>query len=448
MKYNPPYGVTDPNAPYINGDPSVGRAGSIPPAESIEYPQREIVSVIADIALSSPNNNDLAQMSAAVRYMRPQYVSDAGAPNHLSVTLDPAPAAWAKPLTFFVQMGAGNGNTSATVDVAIAGLTGAKSLIKRSGAPLQIGDLVPGCAYLLTYDGVNCRVVSGVASDLNVLPPPTGGGVIDVCVGNRDYYVNPASGNDSNDGKTLATAWRTLQYAYNFVQRNIDFAGYGVTFHCADGTYATGLVAVGICRGQAGNAAITFQGNNAAPANCLISLASGNCIAAVSAAKMSINGFKVQISGNYSTGVMADGAGSALTLGPMDYGNCGPQGAGNACNQLVAGDGAHIDCVANYSISGGAGAHMIGTANGSVNCIGLTIFINGNPYFQYGFVNAQENGTVFLNDVLNHVNTYVGTTQGPRYTVYSNGVIFVNGQGANYLPGNIGGSQAYGGQYF
>ena len=25
MKYAQPYGVTDPNAPYINGDPSIGR---------------------------------------------------------------------------------------------------------------------------------------------------------------------------------------------------------------------------------------------------------------------------------------------------------------------------------------------------------------------------------------------------------------------------------------
>ena len=35
MKYNPPYGITDPDGPYINGDPSIGRAGSIPPAESM-----------------------------------------------------------------------------------------------------------------------------------------------------------------------------------------------------------------------------------------------------------------------------------------------------------------------------------------------------------------------------------------------------------------------------
>ena len=32
MKYVQPYGIADEDAPYINGDPSQGRMGSIPPA--------------------------------------------------------------------------------------------------------------------------------------------------------------------------------------------------------------------------------------------------------------------------------------------------------------------------------------------------------------------------------------------------------------------------------
>jgi hypothetical protein len=41
VKYNQPYGVSDPNAAYVNGDPSAGIQGSIPPAASIEYPHRQ-----------------------------------------------------------------------------------------------------------------------------------------------------------------------------------------------------------------------------------------------------------------------------------------------------------------------------------------------------------------------------------------------------------------------
>lgn len=66
MKYNAPFGAANPDAPYVNGNPSIGVAGSIPPAESIEYPQREIVKAITDAGIV-PNNNDLGQLSKAIR---------------------------------------------------------------------------------------------------------------------------------------------------------------------------------------------------------------------------------------------------------------------------------------------------------------------------------------------------------------------------------------------
>ena len=55
MQYNQPYGVSDPNAPYINGNPTTGTMGSIPPAASIEFPQREIVDVISECRASRPS---------------------------------------------------------------------------------------------------------------------------------------------------------------------------------------------------------------------------------------------------------------------------------------------------------------------------------------------------------------------------------------------------------
>lgn len=66
MKYNAPFGAANPDAPYINGNPSIGLAGSIPPAESIEFPQREIVKAIIDAGMV-PANDDLGQLSKAIR---------------------------------------------------------------------------------------------------------------------------------------------------------------------------------------------------------------------------------------------------------------------------------------------------------------------------------------------------------------------------------------------
>jgi hypothetical protein len=442
MKYNPPYGVADPNAPYVNGDPSVGRAGSIPPAESIEYPQREIVSVITDVGLSSPNNNDLAQMSAATRFMRPQFVLDVGTANHIAITLAPAPAAWAVPLTFFVEIGANNTNTSQTVDVAIAGIATPKPLVKRTGQPVAIGDLIAGSVYLVTYDGVNCRSVGILNSEFTL--PSGGGGVVSILAGNRDFYVNPATGNDANDGSTTALAWKTLQHAYNWVQTNVDLAGYNVTFHCADGTYPTGVAAVGFMRGQTGPAAIKFQGNDTTPANCLISFTTGVGFGAQDGAKYTWSGFKIQSTGDFTTHAVCQHSGSEMMIGAADFGPA----SGYSSGHIACGAGASLALTHNYTISGSGVNHMVASANGGISCIGLTVTIVGNPNFGVAFASAQINGSLFLATPTGIFNTYSGPATGPRYLCNGNGVIFVYGAGANYIPGSVGGSIQTGGQYF
>ena len=80
MKYNQPFDQTDPNAPYQNGNPATGTDGSIPPAESIEFPQREIVNVISwafshgyvdstGALCAAPTNADLEQLRKAIQGM-------------------------------------------------------------------------------------------------------------------------------------------------------------------------------------------------------------------------------------------------------------------------------------------------------------------------------------------------------------------------------------------
>jgi hypothetical protein len=61
MQYTQPYGVTDPNAGYVNGNPATGTQGSIPPGPAIEAPQREIVAVIEAFGLT-PNPANTAQL--------------------------------------------------------------------------------------------------------------------------------------------------------------------------------------------------------------------------------------------------------------------------------------------------------------------------------------------------------------------------------------------------
>ena len=88
MKYEQPYGVSDPNASYINGNPSTGTMGSIPPAGSIEYPQREIVNLIID-AKFTPTDADLRQLGKAVQSGQLNYAPNTGVPGAAIAAISP-----------------------------------------------------------------------------------------------------------------------------------------------------------------------------------------------------------------------------------------------------------------------------------------------------------------------------------------------------------------------
>ena len=92
MKYQQPYGITDPNAPYINGDPSVGRQGSIPPAAAFEDPMRELVELIQSASLT-PTDQDLTQITQAVRSQHMNYAiatnTAAGTQNAIAIAFNP-----------------------------------------------------------------------------------------------------------------------------------------------------------------------------------------------------------------------------------------------------------------------------------------------------------------------------------------------------------------------
>ena len=65
MKYQPPYGVSDENASYIDGNPALGIVGSAVPAKALEHTMREIVNVITEAGLT-PDENNLKQLALAI----------------------------------------------------------------------------------------------------------------------------------------------------------------------------------------------------------------------------------------------------------------------------------------------------------------------------------------------------------------------------------------------
>jgi hypothetical protein len=163
MKYQPPYGVTDPNAPYVNGNPAEGIQGSIPPAAAIEYPQREIVNMITKGGFA-PDDSDLYQLTRAARRALFAYAIDTGSVNALSVALDPPLTSYAAGLEVRVLVSADN---TGACTIRINGLA-TQQIVKKDGSQLFSGDLRANGIVVLVHDGTNFQMVSGAAGSVTV----------------------------------------------------------------------------------------------------------------------------------------------------------------------------------------------------------------------------------------------------------------------------------------
>jgi hypothetical protein len=155
MKYQPPYGAPGVDDPYINGDPSIARQGSILPAAAAEYPQREIVNFIENSNIA-PSDNDLEQLTKATRSQFVNFCIDTGSINNLSVALEPSLGAYKQgvPLRVLVK----NNNTGPTT-INVNSL-GNRPVVRASGAQLEADDLRAGMIALLVDDGTKFQMVN------------------------------------------------------------------------------------------------------------------------------------------------------------------------------------------------------------------------------------------------------------------------------------------------
>lgn len=106
--------------------------------------------------------------------------------------------------------------------------------------------------------------------------------------------------------------------------------------------------------------------------------------------------------------------------------------------------GSEIALLSNYTISGGAYAHiqLVGAGVALATSGGLTFTLTGTPNFTGAFIITE-----LLACAGHATNSFSGAATGRRYYATTNSVITVNGAGANYFPGSIAGSTTTGGQY-
>lgn len=446
MKYNQPYGVSDPNAPYINGNPSTGTMGSIPPAASIEYPQREIVNLISHANLVNPDNADLSQLARSVQSMLMNAQDDAGTANAYQVTMHPAPNAYYKYLMVILKVG--NSNTGPSVLNVNA--LGPKPIVRVDGTALDADALIKDAIVCLMYDGAAFQMVwsstgaKGIPGLPNFLTAP------------KDIYVNGTTGNDTTfDGTTAAVVAGTIHGPFKTMQRAADevvkynLNGFNITVHVADGTYAPASGQTTIQYMPTGSGYVIWTGNNATPANVNVVTVNRTAFQISGAGQMVMSGFKFSSSGSNPAdpcaGIFTDRV--RLTIHDISFGNCSGYMIGiTRTSSLVMNGQINIVGSSNgnpYASGGFISCFFSASVETSPSIAPLYINIPGAVSLSY-FVSSSQFGA--LNLTWTTLTGFANVT-GTKYLATANGVISSAGGGANYYPGTVAGSVASGGQY-
>lgn len=240
----------------------------------------------------------------------------------------------------------------------------------------------------------------------------------------RTYYVR-TDGSDSNSGtaNTAGEAFLSIQKAID-VAASFDLNGFAVTIQIADGTYAEALV----LRQAIGDGVIVIRGNLSAPANVVLNSVAGTSIST----KHTVEGVSLS---QGSAVIRLNSVRSDIAYGTMVF------GAASYAHVAATAVG-RTSAIGPVTIAGSAPAHVYAGTGGSAEMRSRAVTLAGTPAFSTGFAFAQILGAVLADG-----NTFSGSGTGPRYSAALNGVIFVGGAGATYLPGNASGTVVTGGQY-
>jgi hypothetical protein len=246
----------------------------------------------------------------------------------------------------------------------------------------------------------------------------------EILVKNRTYYVR-TDGSDSNRGMVndAANAFLTIQHAIDVVS-DLDISIYNATIQVADGTYSEDLNIKQVL--GAGNVYIT--GNIVTPENVIIASMTETNVTTI----YHVQGFKfVKNVGDVALRI----TNSYLTFGLVNF------GAGYLAH-IYSSFGGVVVCNANYTISSGATYHWLLVDLGSIIVSSATITLTGTPAFVTSFLYCTDISSAYIAS-----DTFTGGATGKRYTIQANSAADTGGAATTYLPGNVAGTTATGGQY-
>ena len=251
-----------------------------------------------------------------------------------------------------------------------------------------------------------------------------------------DYYVDAATGSDTNDGQTAATAFATLDGAVMAITSRY-LSAWQVTLHVATGVYG------GLTLSQ-----------SFVPAWSLL-LAAG---AVIDATQLAVNGGRGLVANAGITARVTGGLirsayeaaaapGGALTLVDvavqMSTQAGSPTYAAYAGGNLMLAGAMRVSGVGSCLAAADGGTVQLGYRD-AVTTVPLQLQFTPDVTFATAGLVATNAGDM---RVAASVVTSSGSPTGPRYQATLNGVINTAGAGANFLPGSAAGVTLTGGQY-
>lgn len=310
-------------------------------------------------------------------------------------------------------------------DKSVAG-----SIVKAVGSQPDASETVKGIVEFAT----SAETIAGLSNVLAIHPAGLRSATRIRLEASLTLYV-ATTGSDSNDGLAVGTPFLTVQKAWDTLKSDYDLNGYGVGISIADGTYTTGLNAVGPLVGEASETSVSFNGNSSTPSNVFFSTTAANAFSATGGARFFVKDMKLKTTTSGSC-INAVGQGSRIQFSNLIF-----DALGTSSTHINAQYGGRVVTSGAYSIIGGGYAHYSASSGGSIDVISA-VTITGTPAFTSSFS---------ISTVLAIINvsgsSYTGSATGVRYSSTLNSVINTNGGGATFFPGSIAGTTATGGQY-
>jgi hypothetical protein len=399
---------------FTNGNLALGVPSTVVDADFLNRLQEEDMSVLTAAGIS-PIKTNFTQLLAAIRAC--SVLTDVSASVNV-LAANPAPALTTIPVinTQFVIIPAITNTGAASLNISS---TGAVNVLRPDGTVLQPGDLPANRRIPIIFDGSAWRLLA--------FPGRVRLGA------NLTLFCNAQTGNDANNGLTLATAFQSFQGVWNYLYQNVDVTGYVVTVQCS-GNFSVGLNAQTVVVG-ATPASIVFN----LQAGSTVNVTNSSCFFAQNPGV----GFTVTGPGLLSASGTATGQGCAffanvgaqIWFAGVNFGVC-------ATAHVLAQISATIQATGNYTISGNAPYHLSSSACSSLLVSFVTVTLTGTPAFATAYAYTAVAGIIWaISD------TFTGSATGSRYSANTNGVIYTNGGGASYFPGGAVGTTATGGQY-